>query len=210
MRFQLDASALSAAALAVLSVAVALSAQAPAASHPPSSSAAQSGGVGGALARIAAYEHSRGPYQDVTLSSAEANAYFAGPGKASLPKGVSDLQMRFEPGVVIGTATVDFDRLPAAANLGYWQYLFRGTHRVEAHARLDSGRMPRAHFTITEVALDGIAIPNSLIDLAIDAFVRPRHPDVGRRFSVPLPKHAESVSIGQGLVVLHYPGGQGG
>lgn len=164
-------------------------------------------GLPPSLAQIQRYADSPGPYHDVTVTAADANAYWQGPGATRLPAGVSSLSLNAEPGVLTGSARVDFDQLRAHAQASWLLNMLRGTHTVAARARVVSGQAPRATLTIEQVWLDGHEIPGLVLDTAIAAFVTAQHPDLGRTFSVPLPRHASSVSEGQGWIRVHYPQG---
>jgi len=175
----------------VLAAAAWLGAQAPA-------------GVPPSWARVGRYARSAGPYRDVTLTAAEANRYFAGPGAARLPAGVSQVALAARPGEVSGSAQVDFDQLAKTGNP--LLQMFAGEHTLAVRARVDSAVAPRAQLTVTAVRLDGALIPDWLLDAAARAFLQPKYPALGRHFSVPLPRHATRASVGDNAVVLHYPG----
>jgi len=157
------------------------------------------------LDQITHNEDSPGPWRDVTLTAAEANAYFAGPGAAKLPKGVHRLILSSQPGEIIGNAMVNFDEIEGAKQgnplLGM---VFSGTHQVVARAHVDSATAPAAKLTVDWVSLDGQRIPNVLIDFAVDTFIHPRHPDIGRTFAVSLPTHVKSADLGANQVTLRY------
>lgn len=157
------------------------------------------------LDQIAQNEDSPGPWSDVTLTAADANAWFAGPGASKLPKGVKRLVVSSQPGGITGNATINFDEIEGRKQgnplLGM---IFSGTHQVVAHAHVDSAQAPAAKLTVDSVSLDGQRIPNALIDFAVDTFIRPTHPEIGRTFQVPLPKHVKSAALGTNQVTLRY------
>ncbi|MGH9540875.1 MAG: AsmA family protein [Terriglobales bacterium] len=149
------------------------------------------------LDRIEANASSPPPHPDVRLTSAEANAYFASP-LSPLPPAVSHLLLSNAGNLVSGSADIDFDKLPERSSL------FTGVHHVTAQAHLDSGAAPAAQLTILQVSLDGQRIPNFLIDLAIREFIQPKHPQISRHFSVPLPGNVRSVELGDNQAILRY------
>lgn len=140
----------------------------------------------------------RGPYKPVTLSAADATAWFAGPGASDLPTGVSDLHLAATPNSVTGSAEVDFAKLPVHS------MFFTGRHDVSAQAHFDGAYNGAAHFTLTTVALDGTAIPNFLVELAIRTFIQPKHPEIGTSFAVQLPAHVRGAMLGNGWARLEY------
>jgi len=157
------------------------------------------------LRQIQANAGSRGPYRDVTVTQAEANAYWSGEGARLLPKGLSQVAMSAAPGELSGRARVDFDQIEAQHGGNPLLWMFRGAHLIAVRARVDSAVAPAARLTVTEVRVDGQVIPNLLVDAALAAFVQPKHPEIGRQFAVALPEHVTSVTVGAGTVTLHYP-----
>lgn len=150
-------------------------------------------------------EDSSGPWQNVTLTAAEVNRYFASDGAKKLPRGVTHLVLSSRPGEIDGSALVDFDAIEGRKNGNpLLAMFFSGVHQVVARAHVDDASEPAAHLTVDQVSLDGQRIPNPLIDFAIDTFVRPRHPNLGRTFAVKLPRHARSASVTDNAVTLNY------
>lgn len=164
-------------------------------------------GLPPSLAEIQRQAQSRGPYHDVTVTAADADAYWAGAGAARLPAGVSQVHMSAEAGALTGSARINFDKLPSHGQTGWILMMFRGVHTVAARAAVNSASAPRASLTITQVWLDGHEVPGFLVDAALAAFVTSRYPDVGRTFTVPLPRHSDTVSEGRGWILVHYPHG---
>jgi hypothetical protein len=187
-------------ALAVTALAVSLTLSVPLAAGRDAASSLKS-----KIATIEANEKIPGPHPDVTITAAEANAYFADP--ASLPKGVSNFKVSSAPAEIAGAADIDFDQLKAqhSGNLNpLVAMLFSGVHHVTGRAHVDSAIAPDAQLTIDEVAIDGEVIPNNLIDFAIREFVAPKYPEIGRTFKVSLPNNVKSVTVGDNQVTLHY------
>lgn len=157
------------------------------------------------LNQIVQNENSAGPWSDVTLTAAEANAWFAGPGAKKLPQGVKRLIVSSQPGEITGNATINFDEIEGRKQGNpLLSMIFSGTHEVVASAHVDSAQAPAAKLTVDTVRLDGQRIPNALIDFAVDTFIRPTHPEIGRTFQVPLPKHVKSAVLGTNEVTLRY------
>lgn len=164
-------------------------------------------GLPSSLAEIQRQAQSPGPYRDVTVTAADADAYWAGAGAARLPQGVSEVRLNAEPGALTGSARIDFDHIAAHGQAGWMLMMFRGVHAVAARAVVNSAVAPRATLTITQVWLDGHEIPEFLVNAALAAFVTSRYPNIGRTFTVPLPRHASEVSEGKGWIQVHYPHG---
>lgn len=165
----------------------------------------QQGSFQAKLDQIAHNEDSPGPWSNVTLTAPEVNAWFAGAGAKKLPKGVHHLILSSEPGTITGNAIINFDEIEGSKQdnplLGLF---FSGTHQVVARAHVDSEVAPAAKLTVDWVSLDGHRIPNAMIDLAVDTFIHPTHPDIGRTFQVSLPDHVKSANLGVNQVILQY------
>jgi hypothetical protein len=157
------------------------------------------------LDQIVQNEDAPGPWSDVTLTAADANAWFAGPGAQKLPNGVKRLVVSSQPGEITGNATINFDEIEGRKQGNpLLSMIFSGTHEVVASAHVDSAQAPAAKLTVDTVRLDGQRIPNALIDFAVDTFIRPTHPEIGRTFQVSLPKHVKSAVLGTNQVTLRY------
>jgi hypothetical protein len=89
----------------------------------------------------------------------EINAYFAS-GKVQLPTGVRSVVFQEQPGIIVGTARVDFDQLKSGKN-SYNPLLsvFSGVHEVvvTAHAMVPNARDGSRRFCF----LDGVEVPVS-------------------------------------------------
>jgi hypothetical protein len=88
----------------------------------------------------------------------EINAYFAS-GKVQLPTGVRSVVFQEQPGIIVGTARVDFDQLKSGKN-SYNPLLsvFSGVHEVvvTAHAY---GAKGEGLVHVDSVSLDGVEVP---------------------------------------------------
>lgn len=159
------------------------------------------------LAEIQRYETAPPrPGRTVILEAEGAQAYLNS-GAVDLPAAVSHLVLSSRPGFIQGAADIDFDRLPRAGGgltAGLASSVFSGVHHVTAEARLDAGDAPAARLTLLNLTLDGEHIPNWLLDLALREFVQPKHPEIARTFSVPLPAGARSARLETNRAVLTY------
>lgn len=188
-------------AASLLAGAGARGAEAPALRSPGSAALARQ--FEAALDRIQRNGNSPGPHAPVILPATAANAYFAQ--RALLPAAIRGLRLSSSPGVIRGTAEIDFSRLPRGGASGLAQMIFSGVHQVSAVAHLDSGAAPEAYITIQQVRLDGAQIPNFLIAIAIREFVTPKYPQIqGRTFPIALPPRVRSVSVGSDRATLRY------
>jgi len=125
----------------------------------------------------------------------EINAYLAS-GQVELPTGVRSVVLQEQPGIIVGTSRVDFDQLKAGRN-SYNPLLsvFSGVHEVVvvAHAH-GSGRTGYVH--VDSVALDGVKVPDFVLELFVDKFLTPKYPQIGIDSQFALPDRIDTATVG--------------
>ncbi len=129
------------------------------------------------------------------FSEQEINAYFAS-GRVKLPTGVQSVVFQEQPGIVVGTSRVDFDELKAGKN-SYNPLLsvFSGVHDVvvTAHAH---GARGEGFVHVDSVSLDGIEIPQFVLALFVEKYLKPKYPNVGIDSRFALPARVDAATIG--------------
>jgi hypothetical protein len=125
----------------------------------------------------------------------ETNAYFAS-GKVELPAGVRSVAFQEQPGVVIATSRVDFDQLKAGKN-SYNPLLsvFSGVHDVVATAHAQ-GTGGQGLIHVDSVYLDGVEIPNFVLELFVQKYLKPKYPNLGIDSRFALPAGIDSATVG--------------
>jgi hypothetical protein len=128
------------------------------------------------------------------FSEQEINAYFAS-GKVELPAGVRSVVFQEQPGMIIGTSRVDFDQLKAGKN-SYNPLLsvFSGLHDVvvTTHAY---GAKGDGFVHVDAVSLDGVEVPQFVLELFVEKYLRPRYPAVGLDSRFALPARVDAATI---------------
>src|SRR5450755_136352 len=120
------------------------------------------------------------------FSEQEINVYFAS-GNVQLPAGVQSVVFQEQPGIVIGTSRVDFDQLKTGKN-SYNPLLsiFSGVHDVvgTAHAY---GVKREGFVHVDSVSIDGVEVPQFVLELFVQKYLKPKYPNVGidSRFALP-------------------------
>ena len=135
------------------------------------------------------------------ITEGEANAYF-NEGGVKLPKGVSHVRLTSTPGVIDGHAQVDFEALTqgkSAANP--LLSLFSGTHDIHVVAQA-TGSEGTASIHAQSVSLDGVDVPQMLLQLFVQHFLTPKYPNVGITSTFKLPLRIDSAVVGSGRVTL--------
>ena len=129
------------------------------------------------------------------LSEQEINAYLAS-GNIQLPNGVRSVVFQEQPGMVIGTSRVDFDQLKAGKN-SYNPLLsvFSGVHDVvvTSHAY---GAKGEGFVHVDSVSLDGVEIPQFVLELFVEKYLKPKYPNIGMDSRFALPARVDAATIG--------------
>ena len=104
--------------------------------------------------------------------------------------------------MIIGTARVDFDQLKAGKN-SYNPLLsiFSGLHDVvvTSHA---SGAKGEGLVHVDSVSLDGVDVPQFVLELFVEKYLKPKYPDIGMDSRFALPARVDSAVIGLHKVTL--------
>ena len=135
------------------------------------------------------------------LTEPEANAYF-NEGGVKLPKGVSHVRLTSTPGGIDGHAQVDFEALmqgkrPANPLLS----LFSGTHEIRVEAQA-TGSESTGSIREQLVSLDGVEVPQMLLQLFVQRYLTPKYPNVGITSTFKLPLRIDSAVVESGRVRL--------
>jgi hypothetical protein len=135
------------------------------------------------------------------FSETEVNSYLAYEMQPNYPAEISGIQVRFLPSRILGTAVVDFDK--AKANRpspgGMTDYLFWGTHTVAAEGTF-SAVDGVGHFDLESVSLDGVTLPQTMVDLLIETFLKPRYPRLALDAPFLLPNSVDRVQVMRGSI----------
>lgn len=142
--------------------------------------------------------NARTPHPDqtpTTLTEPEANDYFAS-GKARLPAGVQSLKLEAVPGVITGTAQIDFDKVrEGSRSSNPLLSMFSGVHEVVVIAQAH-GAGGQGYVHVDSVALDGVEIPNFVLELFVDKFLTPKYPQIGMDSQFALPDRIDIAVVG--------------
>ncbi len=129
------------------------------------------------------------------FSEQEINAYLAS-GNVTLPNGVQSVVFQEQPEIVIGTSRVDFDQLKAGKN-SYNPMLsvFSGVHDVivTAHAY---GVKGEGFVHVDSVSLDGVEVPEFVLELFVQKYLKPKYPNIGIDSRFALPARVDAATVG--------------
>jgi len=135
------------------------------------------------------------------LTEREVNAWLSS-GEADLPKGVRRLQLQADPGIIHGTADVDFDQVTGGRySANPLMSLFSGVHQVmaEAHAQGANG-MGQVH--VDSVSMDGVAVPRIALEYFVDHYIHPKYPNLGIDSTFKLPNKIDQAEVGSHQVTI--------
>jgi hypothetical protein len=137
----------------------------------------------------------------IELTEPEVNAYFD-QGGVKLPKGVSQVRLSSQPGVIDGHAHVDFEPIMQGRNPNNPLYsLFSGQHDIHVVAQA-VGSKGIATIQVRTVELDGAEVPRWALEFFVQRYVTPRYHNVGMTSTFTMPLRIDSATVDAGKVVL--------
>jgi hypothetical protein len=142
--------------------------------------------------------NAQAPHPDPTptvFTEQEVNSYLASD-NVRLPDGVQSVKLEGEPGIITGTARVDFDRIREGSHSSNpLLSMFSGIHDVVvvAHAHGSGGR---GYVHVDSVSLDGIEVPRFVLQLFVQKFLQPKYPQLGLDSQFALPDRIDTATVG--------------
>ena len=136
------------------------------------------------------------------LTEQELNAYLASD-QIQLPAGVESVKLEGnEPGIVNGTARINFDKVRAGArSSNALLEIFSGTHLVvvNTHAHAAGGE---GYVHVDSVSLDGIEVPRFVLQLFVEKYLEPKNPQIGLDSRFTLPDRIDRATVGKHQITL--------
>ena len=133
--------------------------------------------------------------QTTTFTEEEVNAYLAS-GRVKLPEGVESVRWSGTSGVISGVSRVNFDQVNASRRTSNpLLSMFRGSHDVAATAHA-SGSGGQGIVHVDSVALDGVEVPQFVLQLYVDRYLKPKYPNLGIDSRFQLPDHIDTATVG--------------
>jgi hypothetical protein len=131
----------------------------------------------------------------------EVNGYL-GSELVTLPAGVQSVHVSGEDGAVSGTAHIDFDQIKSGRHSSNPMLLiFSGTHDVQVNVHAH-GQNHQGHVHVDSVLLDGVEIPEFILQLFIEKYLQPKYPDIGIDSQFALPDKIDSAKIGEHVLTV--------
>ena len=135
------------------------------------------------------------------LTEKEVNAYIASE-NVKLPEGVKSVHLSGTPGVITGTAQVDFDKVREGVHssnplLG----IFSGVHEVVVVAH-GYGKTRKGYVHADSVSLDGVEVPHFILELFVEKFLTPKYPQIGIDSQFALPDRIDTATVDEHQLVI--------
>jgi len=125
----------------------------------------------------------------------EVNAYLDSD-EIELPAGVQSVKLAGTPGVITGETKVDFDRVRGGIHSSNpLLSIFSGVHDVVvvAHAHGAGGQ---GYVHVDSVSLDGVEIPEFVLELFVEKYLQPKNPQIGLDSEFALPDRIDTATVG--------------
>jgi hypothetical protein len=141
--------------------------------------------------------NARLPHPDQTptiFTEQEANSYLASD-RVKLPAGVQSVKLEGTPGIITGEAQVDFDRIREGIHSSNpLLSIFSGVHDVVVVARAH-GAGGQGYVHVDSVSLDGVEIPQFVLELFVEKFLQPKYPQIGIDSQFALPDRIDTATV---------------
>jgi hypothetical protein len=144
--------------------------------------------------------HKRGSSQ-AELSEEELESYVIYSLKDDIPAQIDSIDIQLVPDIVSAATQITF-KSNATGN-AVVDALVGGTHNLFLKGRL-VGHEGRGKFDLQEIQVDGIPVPNVLIQALIKKYVKPKYPEVDLNEPFDLPWNIREIKLDQGRATIVY------
>lgn len=153
------------------------------------------------LERISSGKMRRG--ETVILSDAEVTAYVASE-EVEVPAGVSDVKVRFQPGVAVIDSVVDLAKTQEAKGKSlnmFMRMLLQGERKLRSTCRYISAN-GMGVLDIESFEIDGSKIDGTMLDFLLENLVAPNYPGLKLGEPQDLPDGIRQIRLEQGSLVV--------
>jgi len=135
------------------------------------------------------------------ITEAELESYVMVYLRKDIPVQIDSIRAQLTPGVIAADTRLT---LPAGSTGNVLvDALVSGTHNLFVSGKLTAAK-GEGKLDLQSVSVDGLPVPNILIDTLIRKFAKPKYPDVDLKEPFDLPWGIESIVIGQGKATVTY------
>lgn len=155
------------------------------------------------LDRLAAGEQA-GSANIVEFRQSEVDAYVQHELAPLFPKGVEQVEVRLQQGLIAGSAQINFDALETGEGRSnpLLSALLRGQHLLDVVASVKTEK-GTGSYEVSKVLLDQREIPKPLVDLLIQKYIVAKHPAAKPNTPFPLPYNVDHAELLPGKVIVH-------
>ena len=140
----------------------------------------------------------------VEFRQSEIDAYIQHELAPLFPKGLEQVNIQLQQGLIAGSARINFDTLETGDGKSnpLLSALLRGQHllNVVASVKTQNGT---GSYEVSKVLLDQREIPKPLVDLLIQKYVVPKYPAAKPNTPFPLPYNVDHADLQPGKVTVH-------
>jgi hypothetical protein len=137
----------------------------------------------------------------VEVSEAELESYVLYSLKEHIPARIDSIDVQLSPGAISSETQITFTS--NATGNPMVDALVGGTHDLFLKGKLE-GTMGRGKFDLVEIRVDGIPVPNVLIQALFKKYVKPKYPDADLNEPFDLPWDIEELKLEQGKAIVIY------
>jgi hypothetical protein len=155
------------------------------------------------LEKLAAGEKTR-TSNTVEFRQSEIDAYVEHELAPLFPKGLDQVEIRLQQGLLAGGARIDFDALDTGNGKPnpLLSALLRGQHVLDVVASIKT-QNGTGTYEVSKVLLDQREIPKPLVDLLIQKYIVPKYPAAKPNTPFPLPYNVDRADLQPGKLIVH-------
>ena len=139
--------------------------------------------------------------QTIEVSEVELESYVLFHLRDDIPARLDAMDVKLTEGAVAADTKMTF--APDTTGNTVTDLLLSGTHSFFVKGKL-SAAGTRGKFELEEVKVDGIPVPNVLVEVLIAKYVKPKYPDVDLNAPFTMPWGIESLVITPGKTTIVY------
>ena len=140
------------------------------------------------------------PVEPVEVSEVEMEAYVIHFLTERIPARLDSIDVMLAPGTVASDTQLTFD---TATGNPMVDALIGGTHNLFVKGRMVAAN-GSGKFDLEEIKVDGIPMPNVLIETLFKKYVQPQYPDADLKKPFEMPWGIDAVTIEQGKATILY------
>jgi len=145
-------------------------------------------------------KHSRGSAR-TEISEAELESYLLYSLKEDIPAKVDTAKVQLGQDTVSLDTQITFSQNPTGNSV--LDTLVGGTHNLYLKGKLVA-QQGRGRFDLQDVRVDGIPVPNLLIQTLVKKYVQPKYPQVDLNEPFDMPWGIQELKVGQGKAIVVY------